>query len=200
MPLSVADKEWVARLSVRGQYVQDGIIEDLVPRPNPKMRRKMGGRIGIVAGVVGGKVYQYVIPNQKWNSKAAMGFYRGLRAFRKRHFPQQRKSNLVEDNDPSQKTQEAEKLKGQLGFTPIGLPPRSPDLSPLDFSVWGEVLRRMRLQEEGMKVKKESKKQFAARLRKTISGLGKDFLQRTMRSMKTRLKKCHLAGGKRFQE
>eukprot|EP00973_Karenia_brevis_P027118 3740784-Karenia_brevis.AAC.1 len=55
----------------------------------------------------------------------------------------------MEDNDPSgYKSHSAEAKKASLHITPICLPPRSPDLNPLDFSVWAEINKRMRRQEK----------------------------------------------------
>ena len=204
MPLSVQDKEYAARLAVRGQYVHPDLIEDVHPRPNTKMKRKMGGKIGLGAAVVGGtpRVFFFIIPRNKWNSKTASSFYKKLRIFSDRHYPAKKhmKYPLLEDNDPSQKTKENGFLKEELNFFSLGLPPRSPDLNPLDFSIWGEVMRKLRSQEQGGGKKKESKKAFVARLRRTVLGLDTTYLRKVMRSMKTRLRKCHEKNGGRFEK
>ena len=37
--------------------------------------------------------------------------------------------------------------KKEVGIKPFSLPPRSPDLNPLDYSIWAEINKRMRKQE-----------------------------------------------------
>ena len=205
MPLTAADKDYVARIGVRGHYREEGGIEDLDEhntKPNPKMKRKMGGKVGIVAAIVGPKfkVFQFIIPKNKWNAHTANLFFKALRRFAWRHYPTKKTWKSIEDNDPCHKTKGNEAAKKSMGIEPIGLPPRSPDISPLDYSVWGEVLRLLRTQEENMEEKKESQKQFVARLQKTIGGLGKGFLRNTMRGMKGRLRKLHKVKGGLFEK
>ena len=52
------------------------------------------------------------------------------------------------------------------------IPKRSPDLNVMDYNVWSEVNKRMRKQEKGWRAnKKETRKQFLARLRRTAMNL-----------------------------
>ena len=37
--------------------------------------------------------------------------------------------------------------KKEVGIKPFSLPPTSPDLNPLDYSIWAEINKRMRKQE-----------------------------------------------------
>ena len=54
------------------------------------------------------------------------------------------------------------------------IPCRTQDLNPLDYSIWAEVNRRTRDQEQNWKNKKESREQYLARLKSTAQGLERD--------------------------
>ena len=72
-------------------------------------------------------------------------------------------------------------------------PSRSPDLNPIDFSVWG-------LLEEKLKNKNITKvEQLRRELEQAWSEIGEDYLRRTVVSVKTRLKACIKAKGGHFE-
>ena len=70
----------------------------------------------------------------------------------------------LEDNDPTgYKSNAAKDAKKELKICPIDFPTYSPDLNPLDFSLWKEVSDRM----EKKIVKNENTSEYKARLRRT---------------------------------
>ena len=77
----------------------------------------------------------------------------------------------MEDNDPAgYKSRKAVRAKDDIGIAPLSLPPRSPDLNPLDYCVWAEINRRMRKQESSWSASKtESRAQYVCRLRRTAT-------------------------------
>ena len=57
-------------------------------------------------------------------------------------------------------------------FEAVSIPKRSPDLNVLDYFVWSEVERRLRKRERSFPAgKKETRKQFIVRLRKTAKSI-----------------------------
>ena len=61
----------------------------------------------------------------------------------------------------------ATQVKEQAGIQTLDFPRRSPDLNVLDYSLWAYINRKMRAQEASFKNKKETAKQYMARLRRT---------------------------------
>ena len=159
--------------------------------------------MGVIAGVCGPnqEIFFHVIQQKTWNGDEAVSFYRGLSHFLKEKYPERKKWVIFEDNDPNGfKTKKAEKVKNSLGLKPIGLPKRSPDLSPLDFAVWDKIVGEKRKSEKNFPTRKqETKKRFIARLKRTAETMGRAFLKKTMRSMRNRLVACHQANGGLFE-
>ena len=76
------------------------------------------------------------------------------------------------------------------------VPPRSPDLMPLDFSVWKQVERKF----FSSKVKAESESQFQSRLQSCARRVKKAVLEKITKNLKARCELCIGAGGKVFDE
>ena len=72
------------------------------------------------------------------------------------------------------------------------LPPRTPSLMPLDYSIWKAVLTKMRKCEPDGR---ESKADFIARLRRCAKGLSKVYVGRVVGKMKENLKALKAAKG-----
>ena len=108
----------------------------------------------------------------------------------------------MEDNDPTgYKSNSAIAAKEAAKIEIVEMPPRSPDLNPLDFSVWSEINRKMRLQEVAWpKSKKETHNAFLARLRRTALSLLADYIKRLIGNLETRLKLLKKADGGHFVE
>ena len=153
-----------------------------------------------------------------------------IRALRKA-YPKKRKRCLLEDNDPtgyrSRKGLEAKAeacpwrgallhvcslrrpsldlllpvCPGQVGISVFAIPPRSPDLSVMDYSIWSAVLRHMREEEATFpKGFKESRDAFLARLQKTAKSLPKCFILKSIGDMRRRCERLFEAKGGLFEE
>ena len=99
----------------------------------------------IGAAIAGDKVILWHEEKSKWNGNAASAFYRGplLKALKRTH-GDQRFYHIVEDGD--RKGYQSKKgivAKKAVGIRSTVLPPRSPSLMPLDFSIWSRILERM---------------------------------------------------------
>ena len=92
----------------------------------------------------------YAAPNNSWTAKAADRMYREvLHPTLKDSYPAARSFRVLEDNDPTgYKSSLGQKAKKDVKISAFSLPPRSPDLNPLDYTIWAEVNRRMRTQEK----------------------------------------------------
>ena len=93
-------------------------------------------------------------------------------------------------------TTAGENAKKQVGIDAMEMPPRSPDLNVLDYSLWAEISRHLRKQERKFpKSKKESKADFIKRLRKTAMGLPASVVRKAVEDMQARCKKIDEAKG-----
>ena len=108
---------------------------------------------------------------------------------------------MIEDNDPGGlATKAAKKVKKQLSMDPIGLPKRSPDLSPMDYAVWDHVVAKMRSHERRMGNRKETKAKYIDRLKRTIKTADKKFLSSVQCSMRRRLQQVYARNGGLIEE
>ena len=206
LALNATHRALAARQAIRGCYRPNCAAASLqahrVKRAR-KMKAKLGGSIGVVGALCGPqrRIFLHVVPAARWNGEAAVDFYVALASFLKKAYPRwgQRKWILMEDNDPGGlATRKARLAKKSLRMQSIGLPKRSPDLSPLDYAVWAAVESKMRDQEKSMR-KTETKKDFAARLGRTMRGLDVEFLKNAMRGMRRRLHAVSSAKGGLFE-
>ena len=112
------------------------------------------------------------------------------------------KWTIIEDNDPSgYKCAKGCAAKKEANIVTDDLPKRSPDLNVLDYSLWNEVNKRMRLQERAFrKTKKETTAEFKARLRKTALGVPTAVVEKAVGSMARRCKAIFDAKGDLFNE
>jgi len=108
----------------------------------------------------------------------------------------------VEDNDPTgYKSHAASDAKIAANIKVVEMPPRSPDLNPLDYSVWVEIKRKMRSQEaKWPDSKKETRKTFVARLRRTAMSLPSDYINKVIGNLEARVKLLKAADGRHFVE
>ena len=84
---------------------------------------------------------------------------------------------------------------------PLSLPRHSPDLYPLDYTVWAEINRRMRKQESNWSAsKKETRAQYLRRLHRTAVTLPKECINKALGNLQHRCKKVVEARGGHFPE
>ena len=164
-----------------------------------------GARSLLVVGGVGhGKVLMWhSVPNSRWNGKAAADMYtKSLLPGLKATCPGQTRFQILEDNDPSGfKSKRGTAAKAASKLRVLEIPRRSPDLSVMDYAIWSEINRRMRRQEQKWpKSKRESRSQFAARLRRTAKNLPAAFIRASMGDMQRRCKRILAAKGGFFEE
>ena len=169
------------------------------------MKTNTGQRSAMVTCAIGnGRVMMWHVTDGPWNARAAATMYGGpLKRALKRNYPSVKGTyRVIEDNCPVYNSKAAKVAKKAAKMNIVSLPPRSPDLNPLDFSLWAEVNRRMRAQEAKWHPrKKESRVQYLARLKRTAMSLPSSYIKKIMGpEMKKRITKLVKAGGGHFPE
>ena len=137
-----------------------------------------------------------------WSGRAAAELYTGpLKAALRRNYPNKRTHTVLEDNDPTgYKSGAGVAAKRACKISVFEIPCRSPDLNPLDYSIWAEVNRQMREQERNWKKKKETRAQYAARLQRTAQGLDPAYVNDVVGNLAVRCERLYQAQGGYFLE
>ena len=173
-------------------------------KPKGTLNYNTGARSLLIVGGIGhGKMLLWhQVPNSRWNGKAAAAMYSKLLAALQKNVPAKRHYQLLEDNDPSGfKSKKGIAAKEEAKLNVLEIPRRSPDLSVMDYAVWSEINRRMRRQERKWpKSKRETRAQFAARLRRTANNLPPTFLENSLGDMQRRCKRVLEAKGGLIEE
>ena len=100
---------------------------------------------------------------------------------------------VVEDNDPTgYKSSKGKAAKKALGIKTVQWPRYSPDLMPLDFSLWQDVERRM---DASAPSGYESKEAFKKRLRRTALSTPKITVRNMVATMRGKAKDIYDADG-----
>ena len=157
----------------------------------------------MTGGIGKGRVLLWHYNPQIWCGAAAKLMYSGtLLKSLKKAYPSSKTFRCMEDNDPTgYKSSVAIKAKQAAKIEVIALPPRSPDLNPLDYAIWAEVNKRMRAQERKFKAsQRETRAQFLKRLCRTAMNLPCEYVDRVMASLVKRCALCIKASGGHFPE
>ena len=129
--------------------------------------------------------------SSRWNSRQACLMYASL-ARRTAH------RRICEDNDPSGfQSRAAHVVKRELGFEVLRLPPRTPELMPLDFSLWAYIERRMRVANLKI-VGRETRVSYLYRLRKVIQRTPVQVIQASIDAVYDRVRTLKSVNGDIF--
>jgi hypothetical protein len=202
MYLQLKDRQYAARRAVRGAYRTGGqAVEGHLVKPKATLKYPVTG-VMISAGIINGRVRFWHVTEGRWNAKKAVEMYVALAKVLKKVYPSLKKWEVLEDNDPAgYKATAAVNKKAELALDVMELPPRSPDLNALDYSVWSQISKCMRQQEANFpKSKRESKAAFIKRLRATALGLPSSFVTAAVKSMRRRCQQIAGAKGALIEE
>ena len=162
----------------------------------PKTKRMLTGMqsIEVTAAVArDGIIMWYVVPT-KWSGEAAAAMYKKLGEALRRRWGPSASYRVVEDGDRkgyhSAKGKAAKNDESIVSWT---LPPRTPQWMPLDFCLWNEIEQRVMKKQVAHK---ETKKQYAARLRRVATGLPSAIINNCLASMHQRIKDTVAAKGR----
>lgn len=200
-----AGRKLLAKRAVRGVYRKKGkSLRAGHVKPHPKMRLSLGTKGIMKAGGVGsGKVLVWQTIEGAWSGNQAAELYTTVvkPALVKQH-PAKKRFTILEDNDPTGNTSKRGiEAKQGAKLHVLGIPKRSPDLNVLDFAVWNEVERHMRLQEKNWaSTKRETKAQFAQRLDRVAKNLSVEFINKSISDLKSRCERLYNAKGGLFEE
>ena len=94
---------------------------------------------------------------------------------------------FVMDNDPCQKSAAAKSAIQEIGANVVEIPPRSPDLNPIE-NVFHNVRRQLRKQALEQKLVNENFAAFEKRVVVSLKNFSRHVIDRTIENMDTRLK------------
>ena len=183
-------------------------VADYLVKPKGGSMKFPCKSVGVTAAVIKGRIRMWEYVKGHWNADRAVEMYTGpLRAALSKAYPEvarnPRKRFLVlEDNDPAgYKARKSLRAKAEAGITTLDLPPRSPDLNVLDYSLWHAINVSMRAQEARFhKDKKETKKAYMKRLKNSALNLPGPVVKKAVRDMKRRLVLIKKAKGGLIEE
>lgn len=206
IPLTQRARAQAASAMVRGVYRKKG--ESLLPgcvRASKKMTSSFGVRSVVISGGISGngEVTVWHAHTQVWGGKAASELYAGpVCSALSKLKPGARTWVVCEDNDPSGfRSSRGLLAKQENGISTFRLPPRSPDLQPLDYSIWHQINTKLRAQEKRFRPSyKETRAHFLRRLRGTAKSLDKNYVQNSIKDMARRVRLLFEAGGGLFEE
>ena len=143
VPTTTEARKYLAKLKVRGQIrtASEGLDDGMTKPSNRKHRKNLGGKVHLVAGISGGRVVLWEYFEGRWNGKKAAEMYKGpIRKILKAKRGDKPSYLICEDNDPTgYKSSAGMKAKKECKIKTIKWPRYSPDLMPLDFSLWENV-------------------------------------------------------------
>ena len=154
----------------------------------PKERHSYIGlpSIEIAAAVAKNRVIMWEVVQGPWNGQKAADLYKGplLKAL-KRTWGNLGKFTIIEDGDRKGfQSRKGLAAKEEAKIKAMTLPPRTPSLMPLDFSIWKRIEDIMLEQAPDGR---ESKADFVQRLKATAKNLPRSFIAKQIDRMKNNL-------------
>ena len=146
-----------------------------------------------MAGICGDRIVLWEEVIGRWSGQRAADLYAGpIKRALQKHRPGKRSWLIMEDNDPSGfKSRKGIRAKAENKLTPLSQPPYSPDLNPLDFSLW----RAIETETFAARRKGESAGEYKARLRKTAVSMPKVEVKKAVEAIRKRAQAIFEAGG-----
>ena len=121
----------------RGEGLQPGFT-----KPNARKHKfNAGGHVHVLAGTCGDRFVVWEEIHGRWNSKKAEEMYTGpIKKALQKHRPGKRSWLVMEDNDPAGfKSNRGKDAKRATKIRTLDQPRYSPDLNPLDYSLWSAI-------------------------------------------------------------
>ena len=185
----LAKQKVVAQLRTRGE----GLKKHFTKPSAANKHRKGCASVHVLAGISNGRIVLWEYYN-RWSGKTAAEMYEGplLKTLKKQRG--EKPSYLIaEDNDPSGfKSSKGMAAKKRAKIKTIKWPRYSPDLMPLDFSLWDDISNRM---QSTAPRGRESKEAFKVRLRRMALRTSHKTVVAAVEAMRTRAKQIWEAKG-----
>ena len=173
------------------------------PKKNAKVNTGAQSSLIIAAVGAGRMMMWHDVPYGRWNEGAAASMHtKPLKTAFSNAWGQKRHFAVLEDNDPTGfKSGKGARAKKDAGIKPFAIPKRSRDLSVCNYAIWKEVNMRMRKQElKWPAAKRETRKAYLSRLRRTALKLPADFINKSIGDMKRRCQRLYNAAGGFIEE
>ena len=143
IPTTARARQYLAQQQVRFHLrtPEEGSLPWCTKPCRKKNRLNTGATANVCAGVSNGKIVLWEYLPKKWNGAEAAKLYKGpiIKTLKKTRGAK-RKFKIFEDNDPTgYKSGKAKQAKKEVGIEAVPMPTSSPDLNPLDFSLWQQV-------------------------------------------------------------
>lgn len=135
--------------------------------------------VTVTAMVAEDKIILWHYQEKRWNGQTASETYKGpiLQAL-KRKWGERGMYRLVEDGDrKGNQSNQGNSAKRQAHIRALTLPPRTPELMPLDARLWKAIEDRV---DAAAPAGTESKPAFLTRLRRTALTLPRDFVRKSI--------------------
>ena len=164
-------------------------------RPNiVKHKFNTGGHVHILAGICGDRVVMWEEIGGRWCGQRAAEMYAGpIKDTLQRHRSGKRSWLVMEDGDPSGfKSSKGKEAKRANHMRTCDQPPYSPDLNPLDFSIWAEIERRTL----SGRAASETRAAYKKRLRRVALRMPRSLVRKAVESIKQRAQAIFDADGK----
>ena len=172
----------------------EGVMDGFTKPGRKKNRMNTGACASVCAGISNSRIVLWHYLPKRWTGQTAADLYRDvIYPSLRKHRGKKRSYKLLEDNDPTgYKSNKAKQMKESKHIEAMPFPRHSPDLNPLDFSLWDEIERRV-LQRAPKKV--ETVAEYKARLRRTALALPKELVTKAVGSMPKKIKEVRDAKG-----
>ena len=195
VPGSVAAAKRVRQQKVRGamRTRQEGLLKGFTKPNIVKHKFNPGGSVSILAGICGDKIVLWEEIAGRWCGDKAAEMYSGpIKKVLQRRRPGKRSWLIMEDNDPAGfKSSKCKQAKGANHMRTMTQPPYSPDLNPLDFSIWAAIDKKALSGHTA----RESVAAYKARLRRTALGMPRAEVRMAVEGIKKRAHAIFAANG-----
>jgi hypothetical protein len=148
----------------------------------------------ISAAVAKDRVLMWHVVPGKWNGDAAAQMYEHhLKPALVRAWGKRGQYTIIEDGDRKGNTSgKGIAAKARAKIYAITLPPRTPSLMPLDYSIWQAIVEKLL---HGAPDGVETKDAFLGRLQTTARTLPKGFIKKSIERMRSNIKALNEAKG-----
>jgi len=159
------------------------------------------GTIHVFAAIADGKVMAW-LTYTRWSGATYVRMLRALRRNILRRWPTRLQCILCHDQDPTGfLSKKGKRAEAHLGFDPLVLSVRSPELMPLDYSFWHAVLAKMQATENARPAGwKESVPDYKTRLHNTAKSLTAAYVNSILGQMPARCAKLVASNGGHIEE
>ena len=195
VPLNAKQRARFRQTLVTGHLRKAGeAVERGFTRPREKHCFTGIPSITISAAVAKDKVIMWHVVDGKWNGSAAATMYeKHLKPALLRKGGKRARYTIVEDGDRKGNVSGLGiEAKARAIICAQTLPPRTPSLMPLDYSVWHAIVQKMAA---GGPKGTETRHAFLSRLKKVAKSLPKGFIKSVIGRMKSNTKALVDAGG-----